>query len=90
VHTKLLTFINIKVLAFAVVAPVVALGGVSGYIIANQKRLAVEQTVKQSVNTTLYVAERELSKHLAAAEILASMVDLKDSRQNNRAIYGSR
>jgi two-component sensor histidine kinase len=77
VHTKLLTFINIKVLAFAVVAPVVALGGVSGYIIANQKRLAVEQTVEQSVNTTLYVAERELSKHLAAAEILASMVDLK-------------
>jgi two-component sensor histidine kinase len=77
VHTKLLTFINIKVLVFAVVAPVVALGGVSGYIIANQKRLAVEQTVEQSVNTTLYVAERELSKHLAAAEILASMVDLK-------------
>jgi two-component sensor histidine kinase len=77
VHTKLLTFINIKVLAFAVVAPVVALGGVSGYIIANQKRLAVEQTVEQSVNTTLYVAERELSKHLAVAEILASMVDLK-------------
>ena len=76
-HTKLLTFINIKVLVFAVVAPVVALGGVSGYIIANQKRLAVEQTVEQSVNTTLYVAERELSKHLAAAEILASMVDLK-------------
>ena len=76
-HTKLLTFINIKVLAFAVVAPVIALGGVSGYIIANQKRLAVEQTVEQSVNTTLYVAERELSKHLAAAEILASMVDLK-------------
>ena len=75
--SKLLAFTNIKVLAFSVVAPVIALSGMSGYIIANQKRLAVEQTVEQSVNATLYAAERELSKHLAAAEILASMVDLK-------------
>ena len=74
---KLLTFTNIKVLAFSVVAPIIALSGVSGYIIANQKRMAVEQTVEQSVSASLYAAERELSKHLAAAEILASMVDLK-------------
>ena len=75
--SKLLAVTNIKVLAFSVVAPVIALSGVSGYIIANQKRMAVEQTVEQSVSATLYAAERELSKHLAAAEILASMVDLK-------------
>jgi two-component sensor histidine kinase len=73
---KLLAFINIRALAFAVVAPVVALGGVSGYIIASQKRLSVEQTVEQSVSATLHAAERELSKHLVAAEMLASMVDL--------------
>jgi hypothetical protein len=78
VFSKLLAVTNIKVLAFAVVAPVIALGGMSGYTIANQKRLAVEQAVEQSVNTTLYIAERELSKHLSAAEILASMVDLKN------------
>src|SRR4029450_9081880 len=77
VFSKLVAVTNIKVLAFSVVAPVIALSGVSGYVITNQKQLAVEQTVQQSVNTTLYVAERELSKHLAAAEILASMVDLK-------------
>jgi two-component sensor histidine kinase len=76
VRRKLLAFINVRVLAFAVVAPVVALGGISGYIIANQKRLSVEQSVEQMVRATLYAAERELSKHLAAAEILASMVDL--------------
>ena len=74
---KLLAVTNIKVLAFSVVAPIIALSGVSGYIIANQKRMAVEQTVEQSVSASLYAAERELSKHLAAAEILASMVDLK-------------
>ena len=73
---KLLAFINVRVLAFAVVAPVVALGGVSGYIIANQKRLSVEQTVEQAVSATRNAAERELSKHLAAAEILASMAHL--------------
>jgi two-component sensor histidine kinase len=78
VFSKLLAVTNIKVLAFSVVAPVIALGGMSGYTIANQKRLAVEQAVEQSVNTTLYIAERELSKHLSAAEILASMVDLKN------------
>jgi two-component sensor histidine kinase len=77
VFSKLLAVTNIKVLAFSVVAPVIALSGVSGYIIANQKRMAVEQTVEQSVSASLYAAERELSKHLAAAEILASMVDLK-------------
>jgi nitrogen regulatory protein PII-like uncharacterized protein len=76
VRRKLLAFINIKALAFAVVTPVVALSGVSGYIIANQKRLSVEQTVEQSVSATLNAAERELSNHLAAAEILASMVQL--------------
>src|SRR3954453_15783839 len=73
VRRKLLAFINMKALAFAVVAPVIALGSVSGYIIANQKRLWVEQTVEQSVGATLNAAERQLSKHLAAAEILASM-----------------
>jgi two-component sensor histidine kinase len=76
VRRKLLAFINMKALAFAVVAPVIALGSVSGYIIANQKRLSVEQTVEQSVGATLNAAERELSKHLAAAEILASMAHL--------------
>jgi len=76
VFRKLLTFTNIKVLAFSVAAPVIALSGVSGYSIANQKRIAVEQIVEKSVSTTLYAAERELSKHLSAAEILASMVNL--------------
>ena len=76
VHRKLLAFINIKALAFAVVAPVVALAGVSGYVIADQKRLSLERSVEQSVSATLYAAERELSKHLAAAEILASMARL--------------
>jgi two-component sensor histidine kinase len=76
VRRKLLAFINVRVLAFAIIAPIVALGGVSGYIIASQKRLSVEQTVEQSVSATLYAAERELSKHLAAAEILASMAHL--------------
>jgi two-component sensor histidine kinase len=76
VHRKLLAFINIKALAFAVVAPVVALAGVSGYVIAHQKRLSLERSVEQSVSATLYATERELSKHLAAAEILASMARL--------------
>ena len=74
--SKLLALTNIKVLAFSVAAPVVALSGVSSYIIANQKRMAIEQSVEQSVSATLHATERELSKHLAAAEILAAMVDL--------------
>ena len=74
--SKLLAVTNIKVLAFSVVAPVIALSGMSGYIIANQKRMAVEQSVEKSVSATLYAAERELSKHLSDAEILASMVNL--------------
>jgi two-component sensor histidine kinase len=74
--SKLLAVTNIKLLAFSVAVPVIALSGVSGYVIANQKRMAVEQSVQQLVSATLFAAERELSKHLAAAEILASMVNL--------------
>jgi hypothetical protein len=76
VLSKLLAVTNIKVLAFCVAAPVVALSGMSSYIIADQKRMAVEQSVEQSVSATLHATERELSKHLTGAEILAAMVDL--------------